>query len=226
MKIRTGCGAARVETEAGSRFRVDLEDGAVLTAGALVAASGSFGNPCRPALPGVEVVHRLPPARGRHREPEVFAGQRVVVVGAGHSAAQAAAELARTGRTAPATRAPVKFARRQLWGRDLHFWLTRTGLDGAPARPRPAHAADPARPGRRPLPRPARRGPARAPPRLHRPGRRHGHLGGRDGRKSGRGLSSNTLRGAGRDAARAARRLAGICGGARPTPGLLRHVST
>ncbi|MET9569400.1 hypothetical protein ACFYNW_04405 [Streptomyces virginiae] len=27
VKIRTGCGPARVATEAGSRFRVDLEDG-------------------------------------------------------------------------------------------------------------------------------------------------------------------------------------------------------
>ncbi|MFD8638272.1 FAD-dependent oxidoreductase, partial [Streptomyces sp. NPDC059656] len=67
-----------------------------------------------------------------YRSPEVFAGQRVVVVGAGNSAVQVAAELARISRTTLATRAPVKFARQHLWGRDLRFWLTRTGLDAAP----------------------------------------------------------------------------------------------
>ncbi|MER7730030.1 hypothetical protein ABTX80_04015 [Streptomyces erythrochromogenes] len=67
-----------------------------------------------------------------HHSPTPFAGQRVVVVGAGNSAVQIAAELARESRTSLATRAPVTFARQHLLGRDLHFWLTRTGLDAAP----------------------------------------------------------------------------------------------
>ncbi|MFD7917533.1 hypothetical protein ACFV30_43885 [Streptomyces sp. NPDC059752] len=67
-----------------------------------------------------------------YRGPAPFAGQRVVVVGAGNSAVQIAAELALESRTSLATRAPVKFARQHLLGKDLHFWLTRTGLDTAP----------------------------------------------------------------------------------------------
>ncbi|MFE7760561.1 hypothetical protein [Streptomyces sp. NPDC057438] len=39
-----------------------------------------------------------------HRGPGAFAGQRVVVMGAGNPAVQVATELARTSRTAPAGR--------------------------------------------------------------------------------------------------------------------------
>ncbi|MFF3085116.1 hypothetical protein ACFVRB_08715 [Streptomyces nojiriensis] len=56
----------------------------------------------------------------------------MVMVRAGNSEAQIAAELARESRTSLATRAPVKFARQHLPGKDLHFRLTRTGLDAAP----------------------------------------------------------------------------------------------
>ncbi|MFJ7260369.1 flavin-containing monooxygenase [Streptomyces globosus] len=131
-EICLGCRVTRVAAEAGGRFRVDLEGGAALTAGAVVAASGSFGNPYRPALPGLESFTGRLLHVADYRGPEAFAGERVVVVGAGNSAVQVAAELALGSRTTLATRAPVQFARRRLWGRDLHFWLTRTGLDAAP----------------------------------------------------------------------------------------------
>ncbi|MFF5637337.1 hypothetical protein [Streptomyces sp. NPDC012825] len=45
---------------------------------------------------------------------------------------QIAAELAKTARVTLATRAPVKFARQKIAGRDLHFWLRHTGVDIAP----------------------------------------------------------------------------------------------
>ncbi|MFI9155430.1 flavin-containing monooxygenase [Streptomyces sp. NPDC053367] len=131
-EIRTGHRVARVTAEAGGAFQIKLEGGAALTAGAVVAASGSFASPYRPALPGLESFTGRTLHVADYHSPQAFAGQRVVVVGAGNSAVQVAAELARTSRTTLATRAPVKFARQQLWGRDVHFWLTRTGLDAAP----------------------------------------------------------------------------------------------
>ncbi|WP_308299324.1 NAD(P)-binding domain-containing protein [Streptomyces sp. CL12-4] len=67
-----------------------------------------------------------------YRRPEPFAGQRVVVVGAGNSAVQIAAELATAARVTLASRAPVRFARQKIAGRELHFWLRHTGLDIAP----------------------------------------------------------------------------------------------
>ncbi|MGW7320083.1 NAD(P)-binding domain-containing protein [Streptomyces sp. NPDC054865] len=134
VDLRTGHRVTRVAgTDAGG-FRIDLEGGARLTARAVIAASGSFGHPHRPALPGLDrltghVVHAAD-----FRGPAPFAGRRVVVVGAGNSAVQIAVELARTTHTTLATRTPVRFARQRPLGRDLHFWptRTRTGLDTAP----------------------------------------------------------------------------------------------
>ncbi|MEU8172115.1 hypothetical protein AB0C14_04520 [Microbispora hainanensis] len=53
------------------------------------------------------------------------------MIGAGNSAVQIAAELATVARATLVTRAPVRFARQHILGRDLHFWLTVTGLDAA-----------------------------------------------------------------------------------------------
>ncbi|MFE7183039.1 flavin-containing monooxygenase [Streptomyces erythrochromogenes] len=129
--IRTGRRVAAVAAT-GDGFTVELEGGGRLAARAVVAATGSFGRPLRPALPGLESFTGRVLHAADYRAPSSFAGQRVVVVGGGNSAVQIAAELARVSRTTLATRAPVKFARQRLLGRDLHFWLTRTGLDAAP----------------------------------------------------------------------------------------------
>ncbi|MFI1062805.1 flavin-containing monooxygenase [Streptomyces spororaveus] len=129
--IRTGHRVASVGAN-GSGFTVELEGGGRLSARAVVAATGTFGRPLRPALPGLESFTGQVLHAADYRDPAPFAGKRVVVVGAGNSAVQIAAELARVSRTTLATRAPVKFARQHLLGRDLHFWLTRTGLDAAP----------------------------------------------------------------------------------------------
>ncbi|MFD8412291.1 flavin-containing monooxygenase [Streptomyces sp. NPDC059650] len=129
--IRTGQRVAAVLADGGG-FTVELEGGGRLSARAVVAASGSFGRPHHPDLPGLATFGGQVLHAADYRSPAAFAGQRVVVVGAGNSAVQIAAELARESRTTLATRAPVRFARQRLLGRDLHFWLTRTGLDTAP----------------------------------------------------------------------------------------------
>ncbi|MEU3206045.1 NAD(P)-binding domain-containing protein [Streptomyces cyaneofuscatus] len=116
----------------GSAFEVVLEWGCRLTARAVLPASGAFGRPHRPVLPGLQEFT----AQGLHaagcRSPSPFAGRRVIVVGAGNSALQIAAELASTARVTLATRGPVKFAAQRIPGRDLHLWTARTGLDAAP----------------------------------------------------------------------------------------------
>ncbi|MFB7178510.1 NAD(P)-binding domain-containing protein [Streptomyces sp. NPDC056257] len=98
----------------------------------MVAASGSFGRAHRPDLPGLETFAGQVLHAADYRGPARFAGQRVVVIGVGNSAVQIAAELALESRTSLSTRAPVRFTRQHLLGKDLHFWLTRTGLDTAP----------------------------------------------------------------------------------------------
>ncbi|MFI8287334.1 flavin-containing monooxygenase [Streptomyces albidoflavus] len=129
--IRTGRRVTAVRSTVDG-FAVELEGGGRLSARAVVAASGTFGCPHRPALPGLEEFTGQVLHAADYRSPAPFAGRRVVVVGAGNSAVQIAAELAETARVTLATRRPVKFAAQRVLGRDLHFWTTRTGLDAAP----------------------------------------------------------------------------------------------
>ncbi|MGI3226124.1 flavin-containing monooxygenase [Streptomyces sp. GTA36] len=129
--IRTGRRVTALRPADGG-FEVELAGGGRLTARAVVAASGTFGHPHRPALPGLEGFTGTVLHAADYRGPEPFAGQRVVVVGAGNSAVQIAAELATVARVTLGSRAPVKLARQHIGGRDLHFWLKRTGLDIAP----------------------------------------------------------------------------------------------
>jgi len=131
VDIRTGHRVAEVLPD-GPQFAVRLADGQELAARTVVAASGGFGHPHRPALPGLgrftgTVLH----AAG-YRGPGPYAGRRVVVVGAGNSAVQIGVELAEHARVTLATRAPIRFVSQRPLGRDLHFWLGVTGFDRAP----------------------------------------------------------------------------------------------
>ncbi|GAA3899944.1 ArsO family NAD(P)H-dependent flavin-containing monooxygenase [Streptomyces lacrimifluminis] len=129
--IRTGTRVREVRAD-NSGFALTLEDGDRLSTRAVVAASGTFGRPHHPALPGLEGFTGSVLHAAEYRTPEPYAGQRIVVVGAGNSAVQIAAELAAQARVTLAARHPVRFARRRTLGRDLHWWLTRTGLDTLP----------------------------------------------------------------------------------------------
>jgi putative flavoprotein involved in K+ transport len=129
--IRTGHQVVRVRST-GSGYEVETTGGRLLATRAVVAASGSFGRPYRPPLPMLagfagRVLHAAD-----YRNPAPFTGQRIIVVGAGNSAVQIAAELARVARVTLASRNPVRFAPQRVLGRDLHVWLRRTGLDVAP----------------------------------------------------------------------------------------------
>ncbi|WP_328690386.1 NAD(P)-binding domain-containing protein [Streptomyces phaeochromogenes] len=130
--IRTGACVQGVQAD-DSGFTLTLEDGDRLAVRAVVAASGTFGRPHHPALPGLEGFTGSVLHAAEYRAPEPYAGQRIVVVGAGNSAVQIATELATQAHVTLAARHPVRFARRHTLGRDLHWWLTHTGLDTLPA---------------------------------------------------------------------------------------------
>ncbi|MGY1435423.1 flavin-containing monooxygenase [Streptomyces reniochalinae] len=113
-------------------FALRAESGTEYEASAVIAANGYFGNPYRPELPGLRefagtVLHAC-----EYRAPKAFEGQRVVVVGGGNSAMQIAADLAGVARVTLASRAPLRWQAQRIAGRDLHWWLTRTGIDSAP----------------------------------------------------------------------------------------------
>nr|WTA00450.1 NAD(P)/FAD-dependent oxidoreductase [Streptomyces sp. NBC_00857] len=130
--IRTSRRVSAVRAD-GAGFVLALEDGTLLGARAVVAATGGFGRPNRPTLAGLDSFTGTVLHAGDYRAPEPFTGQRIVVVGAGNSAVQLAVELATRSRVTLASRSPVHwFNQRPLAGRDLHFWLTMSGIDAAP----------------------------------------------------------------------------------------------
>ncbi|GAA4430108.1 flavin-containing monooxygenase [Actinokineospora soli] len=124
----------RVETvhSGGTSFEVRTTDGQRVRARVLIAATGSFGRPYRPELPGLDSFTGVVLHAAEYREPTPFAGQRVVVVGAGNSAVQLGAELAAHARVTLATRKPVAVVPQRPLGRDVHFWSTALGIDAAP----------------------------------------------------------------------------------------------
>lgn len=128
--IRTGHRVTAVSRD-GDGFSIQIEDGTELAAPIVIAASGAFGQPHRPALPGLEsftgtVLHSA------DREPSPFAGRRVIVIGAANTAVQIGYELAKVATVTLATRKPVKFAPQRPLGRDVHFWSVASGFDHLP----------------------------------------------------------------------------------------------
>ncbi|GGL14237.1 NAD(P)-binding domain-containing protein [Deinococcus radiotolerans] len=126
--METGAEVAQVLPD-GEGFRVLCADGRTFRSRAVVAATGTFRRPFVPELPGRaffkgRVLHSL-----AYQEPAPFAGQRVLVVGAGNSAVQIAVELAGVAHVTLATRTRVQFTPQRPLGRDIHDWLTWARVD-------------------------------------------------------------------------------------------------
>jgi putative flavoprotein involved in K+ transport len=114
-------------------FVVVTADGRRLRAAGIVAASGSFSSPSRPAFPGQESFTAELLHVADYRNPAPYAGKRIIVVGAGDSAAQVANELAPLAQVTLAARHPLRFIPQRIAGKDVHYWLRETGFDSLPA---------------------------------------------------------------------------------------------
>jgi Flavin-binding monooxygenase-like len=89
--IRFRTRVERLEPAAAGTWRVTLDDGSRRSHGAVVVATGLFWSPRLPFCPGSfdgTVSHSH-----EYRTPEPYAGRRVLVVGAGQSAAEIAVEV-------------------------------------------------------------------------------------------------------------------------------------
>ncbi|RSN48601.1 flavin-containing monooxygenase [Actinomadura sp. WAC 06369] len=128
--VRTGRRVERVAAD-GRCLRVAAAGGAEVAAPLVVAASGGFGRPYRPPLPGLDAFPGTVLHSSEYRRPEPFAGKRIVIAGGGNSAVQIGAELAGVADVTLATRHPLRFVPQRIAGRDVHVWLRRTGLDTA-----------------------------------------------------------------------------------------------
>ena len=103
-----------------------------LVASGVVVASGSFGNPHRPLLPGAESFRGSSLTSLTTADPTPYVGQRVVVLGAGNSAIQVAHELAEKSTVTLARRRSPSSCRRSSDGHDVHHWFDVTGFDHMP----------------------------------------------------------------------------------------------
>lgn len=128
LPIVTGARVLKIE-RSGRLFRVITTDKGCFSARTVVAATGFFGRPNMPDLPGQgqyrgQVLHAA-----EYRRPEPFHRQRVVVVGGGNAAVQIGVELAQVARVTLATRHPIRYLPQRVLGQDIHFWLKFSGLD-------------------------------------------------------------------------------------------------
>jgi len=130
--IRTGTTVTTVETEGPNGFLVHTAAGETLATRGVIAASGSFGNPYVPDLPGQDGFTGRLEHVASYRDPHDHIGERVVVVGAGNSAVQVGYELAQVATVSVATRHPMIFVPQCRGGKDVHYWLKTTGFDLLP----------------------------------------------------------------------------------------------
>jgi putative flavoprotein involved in K+ transport len=131
VEIQTNTRVVSVHGEE-DEFVVVTADGQRLRAAGIVAASGSFASPYRPTFPGEQSFTGELSHAADYRNPSRYVGKRVIVVGAGDSAAQIANELAPVANTTLAARHPLRFIPQRIGGEDVHYWLRKTGFDSLP----------------------------------------------------------------------------------------------
>ena len=120
---------------------LEVEDGHLIASTAtglrlraprVIAATGAFGSPNRPQFAGMDTYAGAILHSADYDRPEHFAGQRVIVVGAGNSAVQIAVELAEVAQVTLATRSQLSWKPQRPLGRDIHWWFKWSGYDSAP----------------------------------------------------------------------------------------------
>jgi putative flavoprotein involved in K+ transport len=118
-------------TRADDGFVAETSQGK-LRARQVVVATGAFQRPVIPDLTeqfdsAVTQLHS-----SEYRNPAALPDGKVLVVGAGNSGLQIAAELSATREVAVASGSRTLRLPQRILGRDLFWWLTRTGLMGQP----------------------------------------------------------------------------------------------
>jgi putative flavoprotein involved in K+ transport len=131
LPIQTNQRVESVE-KTGDTFTIRTVSGDRYESKTVINATGAFQHPYMPVIKGREEFRGNILHSSEYRNPTPFVNQRVVVVGAGNSAVQIAAELAEVSKTSLAVLRPVKFVKQRILGRDLHFWIRALGFDTFP----------------------------------------------------------------------------------------------
>lgn len=96
--IERPCEIEAVERD-GERLRLRLKDQRSLTARAVVSATGTWGAPYVPDYADRELFRGIQLHSAHYRNPQPFAGKRVLIVGGGNSGAQILAEVSEVAET-------------------------------------------------------------------------------------------------------------------------------
>lgn len=129
--IRTNTRVTTVTLHNGA-FEAATATGDLITARHVISATGGFGRPHRPPLPGLDAFGGAVLHSADYRHPGQFTGQRILVVGAGNSAVQIAVDLAQHADVTLTSRRPVRWVNQRPAGRDIHDWLAWTRLQHHP----------------------------------------------------------------------------------------------
>jgi len=128
LPIVTGAKVTNIE-RVGQHFHLTTNGKALYETHTVVAATGFFGQPYLPSLPGQAHYRGQLMHMATYHSPEPFRRQRVVIVGGANAAVQIGVELAQVAQVTLATRSPIRYMPQHILGRDIHFWLKVTGLD-------------------------------------------------------------------------------------------------
>jgi putative flavoprotein involved in K+ transport len=112
--------------KAGDMFIAETSTG-TLTSRQVVIATGPFQNPVIPRIAGGLAAEVVQLHSGQYRKPEQLPDGPVLVVGAGNSGLQIAAELAATRPVTIAVGSRPPMLPQRFLGRDLFWWMTRLG---------------------------------------------------------------------------------------------------
>jgi len=118
VPVERPCKVEAVE-RGGAGLRLRLSSGSHVTARAVVSATGTWGSPHVPDVAGREVFRGVQLHSAHYRNPQPFAGQRVLVVGGGNSGAQILAEVSEVAETTWVTLADPVFLPDDVDGRVL-----------------------------------------------------------------------------------------------------------
>jgi putative flavoprotein involved in K+ transport len=127
LPVRADSPVRSLRAAEGGRFLVEL-DGGTIEADAVVVATGPFQAPFVPAVaaglgPDVRQLHAA-----AYRRPADVPSGRVLVVGGGNTGFQLAKELASTHDVELAVGTKQTPLPQRLLGRDVFWWLTKTGI--------------------------------------------------------------------------------------------------